>query len=92
MIALNKDNGEVVWETLFNNYMWSSPVDVYNKDGNGFIVQCDSGGNVHLLEGMTGDTLDSLLLNGNIESSLAIYNEIAVVATRNRSIYGIKIK
>lgn len=92
VIALNKDNGEVVWETLFDNYMWSSPVDVYNKEGNGFIVQCDSAGNIHLLDGKRGNILDSLLLNGNIESSPAVYNDIAVVATRNGSIYGIKIK
>ena len=28
MFALDKDNGEVVWEKLFDHYMWSSPVDV----------------------------------------------------------------
>ena len=90
--ALNKETGEVVWEALFDNYMWSSPVDIYDERGNGYIIQGDSAGNLHLLDGENGTNLNSVLLNGNIESSPAVYNDIAVVATRNGTIYGVKIK
>lgn len=92
IFALNKNSGEIVWSTLMDNYMWSSPVDVYDEDGNGYIIQGDSAGNLHLIDGKNGTVLNSLLLNGNIESSPAIFNEIGVVATRNGTIYGFKIK
>lgn len=90
--ALDKETGEVVWEALFDNYMWSSPVDIYDENGNGYILQGDSAGNLHLLDGENGNNLNSVLLNGNIESSPAVYNDMAVVATRNGTIYGVKIK
>ena len=34
----------------------------------------------------------SVLLNGNIESSPAVFNNVLVVATRNGTIYGVKVK
>lgn len=92
MFALNKENGEIVWEKLFDNYMWSSPVDIYDKNGNGYIVQGDSAGYLHLIDGNNGNTKSSVLLNGNIESSPAVFNDVLVVATRNGTIYGVKIK
>ena len=91
MFALNKENGEIIWEKLFDNYMWSSPVDIYDNDGNGYIIQGDSAGYLHLIDGKNGDTKNSVLLNGNIESSPAVFNDILVVATRNGTIYGVKI-
>ena len=92
MFALDKENGEVVWEKLFDHYMWSSPVDIYDENGNGYIIQGDSAGYLHLIDGKNGDTKSSVLLNGNIESSPAVFNDVLVVATRNGTIYGVKIK
>ena len=92
MFALSKENGEIIWEKLFDNYMWSSPVDIYDKNGNGYIIQGDSAGYVHLINSKNGNTMHSLLLNGNIESSPAVFNDVLVVATRNGTIYGVKIK
>ncbi len=92
MFALNKENGEIIWEKLFDNYMWSSPVDIYNKDGNGYIIQGDSAGYLHLIDGKEGNIKSSVLLNGNIESSPAVFNNVLVVATRNGTIYGVKVK
>ncbi|MGL5316234.1 MAG: PQQ-binding-like beta-propeller repeat protein [Peptostreptococcaceae bacterium] len=90
--ALNKDTGEIVWETLFDNYMWSSPVDVYDSEGNAYILQGDSAGYLHILDGKTGEILNSVQLNANIESSPAVFNDIAVLATRGGTMYGVKIK
>lgn len=92
MFALDKDSGEIVWKLLFDNYMWSSPVDIYDGEGNGYILQGDSAGKVHLIDGKTGKDLNTVTLNGNIESSPAVFNDIAVVATRGGSMYGIRIK
>ncbi|MGL4773722.1 MAG: PQQ-binding-like beta-propeller repeat protein [Clostridium sp.] len=91
-IAFDKKTGEILWETPFDNYMWSSPVDVYDEKGKGYIIQCDSAGYMSLLDGDTGKVLNRILLNGNIESSPSIFNNTVVVATRNGTIYGVKIK
>ena len=92
VFALNKNDGNIEWELPLENYMWSSPVDVYDENGDGYIVQGDSVGNLHLIDGKSGSLLNSVLLNGNIESSPAIFNNTIVVATRNGSIYGVNIK
>jgi len=92
MVALNKETGDIVWEKIFDNYMWSSPVDIYDKNGNGYIIQGDSAGYLHLVNGKNGKLESEVLLNGNIESSPAVFNDILVVATRNGTIYGVKIK
>ena len=72
--------------------MWSSPVDFYDKNGNAYIVQCDSIGNMFLIDGKNGEILNSLTLDANIEASPAIYEDTIVIATRAGSIYGIEIK
>lgn len=92
VIAMNKNNGEIVWETKVNNYLWSSPVDFYDENGNGYIVQCDTAGNMFLIDGKTGNILNTITLDANIEASPAIYEDMIVVATRGGSIYGIEIK
>ncbi len=92
VVSLDKKTGEILWERQLDNYMWSSPVDVYDEGGKGYIVQGDSAGNMFLLDGKTGEILDTITLNGNIEASPAVFEGKIVIATRNSSIYSIKIK
>lgn len=92
LIAFDKETGEEVWVLDMNFYSWSSPVDVYTKNGKSYIIQCDSGGNMFLIEGSTGKILDQIPLNANVEGSPAIYNDMIVVGTRGQQIWGIKIK
>ena len=89
---MNKSTGEIVWETKLNNYVWSSPVDFYDEDGNGYIIQCDSVGNVFLIDGENGNILNTITLDANIEASPAIFEDTIVIATRGGNIYGIEIK
>ena len=92
IISINKSTGEIQWETKVDNYLWSSPVDFYDKNGNAYIIQCDSIGNMFLIDGKNGEILNSLTLDANIEASPAIYEDTIVIATRAGSIYGIEIK
>jgi outer membrane protein assembly factor BamB len=92
MVALNKESGEEVWRLEMKNYAWSSPVDIYDEDGNGHIIQCDSASNLFLINGNTGEILDQIHCNNNIESSPAVYNNMIVVAERFGNIYGISIE
>ena len=92
VIALNKRDGKEVWRIELNNYSWSSPVDIYTEEGKGYIILCDSGGSMYLIEGTTGKILDKISLGSNVEGSPAVFNDIAVVGTRGQKIFGIKIK
>jgi outer membrane protein assembly factor BamB len=91
LAALNKKTGEVVWEIQTQVYSWSSPVAVYDEDGNGYLVYCTAGGYMYLIEGLTGKLLDSLNVGGNVEASPAVYNDTVVVGTRNQLIWGVKL-
>jgi len=92
VIALDKEKGEEVWRIELNNYSWSSPVDIYTESGKGYVILCDSGGSMYLIEGITGKILDKINLGSNVEGSPAIFDDIAVVGTRGQKIFGIKIK
>lgn len=92
LVALSKADGHEIWCCDFQGYPWSSPVAFYDKAGNGYIIQCNKSGYIHLIDGMTGEILYEASLGSNIEASPAIYNDSIVVGTRGGLIYGIKIK
>lgn len=91
LAALKKDTGEVVWEKETSMYSWSSPVDFYDADGNGYLLYCNSGFNMFLIDGKTGEQLDYMNLGGNIEASPAMYGKYAVVGTRAMRTYCIQV-
>ena len=91
LVALNKQTGQVVWEISSNVYSWSSPVAVYDEAGNGYLIYCTSGGYIYLIDGLTGQVLDSRDLGGNIEASPAVYNNTVVVGTRTQQIWGLNL-
>lgn len=92
LVCLKKSDGSKVWEDS-SSYAWSSPVCVYNKDGNGKVLYCNSTGDVRLLDGKTGEVNDKLSISdGVIEASPAVYDSYMVVGTRDCKIWGIQLK
>ncbi len=91
LAALDKKTGKKVWEVQTQVYGWSSPVAVYDKDGNGYLVFCTSGGYMYLVDGLTGKILDSLDVKGHVEATPAVYNGTVVVGTRSQLIWGVKL-
>ncbi|HEY5583980.1 MAG TPA: pyrrolo-quinoline quinone, partial [Ruminiclostridium sp.] len=69
-----------------------SPVDFKSSDGKTYVVFCDFAGNMHLIDPMTGETLDTISLGRNVEASPAIYNDTIVVGSYAQKIFGIKVK
>ncbi len=92
MIAVNKMTGEEEWRIEMPHYAWSSPVDVYTETGDAYLIQADSIGNLHLIEGTTGEMKDVINLGANIEASPAVYNNHIIVASRGGSIFAIKVE
>lgn len=92
MVALHKQTGEEMWRLEMPNYAWSSPVDIYDHDGNGFLVQGDSIGNLQLLDARTGKQIHSINLGSNIEATPAVYENMIIVGTRGGKFFGVEIK
>ena len=94
IIAFDKSTGEVVWQKAMDAYCYSSPVAVYDESGKGWIIQACSNGTIYLMDGLTGEVINSLTVNGVIEGSPAVYGDTLVIGTTGKDtsyIYGIKI-
>ena len=94
-VALDKETGRIVWTKELSSNSYSSPVAVYDENGDGWIVQAASDGNILLLDGLDGSVTATLQLEGNIEASPAVYNGMLVIATtwsKGSNLYGIEIK
>ena len=94
LVALDKETGKRAWARGMDSRCESSPVAVYDKDGNGWIIQCTENGTVELLEGLTGKPVATLQVEGQIEASPAVYGDMMVVGTTGKGtsyIYGIRV-
>lgn len=92
MVALNKENGNVIWEKDLEKYSWSSPTAIYSTSGKAYLIFCNSVGQVLLIDTRTGETLYTLNTGGgNIEGSPAIFNNKIIIGTRGKRIYCIEI-
>ena len=67
LIALEKETGRVAWTFGMKSRSESSPIAVYDKQGNGWIVQCEQDGLMYLLDGMSGALVDSYDLEAQVE-------------------------
>ena len=92
LVALDCHSGEELWRWEMPYYAWSSPVAFYGEDGAAYIVVCDSAGNATLLDGATGQILNSVDLGFLVEASPAVFGDTLVVGTRGKLILGVKIR
>ncbi len=92
LVAIDKKTGEEVWKRHLEAYSWSSPVDFMSDDGKTYLILCDFAGDMHLIDPKTGEDLDKIFVGGNVEASPSIYNDMIVVGTYAKKIYGVKIK
>ena len=73
----------------------SSPVAVYDETGRGWVIQASEDGEILLLDGLTGKVIHQLSVEGKIEASPAVYNDMLVIGTTGKDtsfIYGIRIQ
>ncbi|MDO4783577.1 MAG: PQQ-binding-like beta-propeller repeat protein [Propionibacteriaceae bacterium] len=91
LIALDKKTGKVVWNRHLAKYSWSSPVSITSTDGQQYGVYGDSAGLLHLFDMATGQDYSTVDLGGNIEASVAAFNDMLVVASYDKKIFGIKV-
>ncbi len=92
LVALDKETGEEVWAIDSEAYSWSSPTAVYTPEGKSYILYCNFAGNMYLIEGNTGKILDVVSLGANIEGTPGVFNDMAVIGSYARKIFGVRIK
>lgn len=94
VIALDKMTGKEVWKVTLAAEAISSPVAVYNKNGDAWIIQGDQKGRLSMIDARSGEVLTTLELGGKIEGSPAVYNDMLVIGTSGdkAKIYGIRIE
>ena len=83
IVALNKQTGTVAWQHAHcSTYL--SPVAVYNKAGDAWIIQGDESGKLTMLKGLSGQVVTELALEVPLISP-AVYNDYLVVGTTGRN-------
>jgi outer membrane protein assembly factor BamB len=92
LVSLDKRTGESVWERHLSAYSWCSPVDIKSADGKTYGIFCDFNGIMHLFDPKTGKDYDTVSLGANIESSPAVYNDMIVVGSYAKKIFGVRVK
>ena len=92
LMAVDKESGEVVWRVAMGSGGWSSPVCVYDASGKGYVLVGSSSGALRLYDGRTGRIVSICDLEGNIEGSPAVFEDMLVVGTRAKRIFGVRIK
>jgi outer membrane protein assembly factor BamB len=90
LVALDKETGEVVWEISSGNYTWSSPVALYTEDGRSYLFLANASGVCRLVEGATGEVLQTLSLKQTVEASPVVYGNMVILGTRE-GVYGIRV-
>jgi outer membrane protein assembly factor BamB len=92
IVAVNKKTGREIYSIELDNYSWSSPVDLYDSQGNMYFILGDVSGEIALYEGKTGKKIDFIQLEGAIESSPIAVNNTAIIGTRGGFIYAISVE
>jgi len=91
LTAINRQTGQEVWKQL-TRFCWSSPLALYDANGNGYILQADSSGKVMLFDGLTGTKLYTLDTESkNFEASPAAYGNMIVIGNKDKKIFGIRV-
>lgn len=87
LVALDMKTGAERWRMSMDAYTWSSPVAVYGDDGRAFVVLFDSAGNGFLIDGATGQVLDTNSVGYLVEASPVVYNDKVIIGTRGQKVY-----
>ncbi len=92
LVALDKKTGAEVWKRQLDAYSWCSPVAVKSSEGKTYGLFSDFKGLLHLFDPKTGKDLHTVSLGANVESSPAVYDDMIVVGSYAKKIFGIRIK
>lgn len=92
LVAYDRNLGTSVWTYNMNIYTYSSPIDIYDVQGNCYILICDTYGQIHLINGQTGERINyiraTVHMGTNSETSDGVAFEGSPVVFGNKMIIG----
>ena len=91
LLALDAKTGEELWTYHSTGYSWSTPVTFYDTDGNGYVLYTDVTGPMYMLDGRTGEVMDTFDFESTMEATPIVYGNTIVIGTRDQHIYGIRL-
>lgn len=91
LYAIDKQSGNIVWQYGMGHYGWSSPVCVYTESGKGYVLVGSSDGTLRLFDGLSGKVVAKADLDSNIEGTPVVFDNMIVIGTRGKKIFGLKI-
>ena len=92
LVALSKADGTELWHFDTDLYGLTSPLDFYDAYGKGYIIHCSADRNMYLLDGETGNVLNTVSFGGTIEASPAMYGNKLVMGHRSYEIFCVEVK
>ena len=92
LVAINKETGEECWKRELDHYAWSSPLDIYDREGNMYIFLADSRGHVMLIDGATGDLMFQKKIADLFEASPVAFNNQIIIASRPRKVFCLEVR
>jgi outer membrane protein assembly factor BamB len=91
-VAINKETGKEHFSVLMDQFSWSSPVDIYDEKGKGYVFFTDVRGTMYVVDGLTGELLLKEKTPYTFESSPVIIHDRIYIASRGRSILCFQLK
>ncbi|MDR0929467.1 MAG: PQQ-like beta-propeller repeat protein [Oscillospiraceae bacterium] len=88
--ALDKNTGAVVWERPVQARP-SSPIALYTAEGVGYVAVGDSTG-LYLLDGLTGEELHFLAIEGGVVGSPAAFDEMILLSSDDGQLHALRVK
>ena len=93
LLALDAQTGEELWSYTSDSYSWSTPTCFYDSEGRGYVLYTSCiQGKLYMLDGLTGELLDTFPFSCTTEASPVVYNNTIVLGTRNEEVYGITVE
>lgn len=102
IVAFNKETGIEEWSYNMNIYSYSSPIDCYDEEGNGYIIIADSIGQIHIIDGATGtgSAIQISRLTGTsqettsgiiFDASPVIFGNTLIIGSKSGSVFAVTI-
>lgn len=92
LVAINRQNGEIAYETPLKYYAWSSPVTMTSASGKMYVITADCTGNMYIISGKDGNIITTKNIGSNFESSPVVRDNHLVVGSRGNSIFKISVR
>jgi outer membrane protein assembly factor BamB len=88
--AYSKATGEIAWERPVQARP-SSPIALYTAEGVGYVVVGDSTG-LYLLDGLTGEELHFLAIEGGVVGSPSAFNDYILFSSDDGQLHAVRVK